>query len=107
MKSGFIEREICMKKLTIEDAKTYMSRMASAIRIQLVQPNSMYHGLDGHKRLARECGYALNDFDEAAQNAILSASYSTMYVRGCNLKPLLDAKEWIGIMRQQIEKDTI
>ncbi len=90
-------------KASVEEAKKYMSEMLSGIRSQLADENSPYYGLEGHRRLARECGYALNDFDEKGQQEILSSSYSTMYVRGCNLKPLLDAKEWISIMRQQIK----
>lgn len=94
-----------MNKASVEEAKKYMSDMLLGVRMQLSNPNSPYFGLEGHKRLARECGYALNDFDKKGQDVILKTSYSTIYVRGCNLKPLLDAKEWIGIMRKQIKTE--
>ena len=92
-----------MNKASTEKARKYISDMASGVKMQLSNPNSLYYGLEGHKRLARECGYALNDFDKEGQDTILKTSYSALYVRGCNLKPLLDAKEWIGIMRKQIK----
>lgn len=42
----------------------------------------------------------LNDFNEAGQKAILSGSYGMIYVKGCELKPILDAKEWIEGMKK-------
>jgi hypothetical protein len=49
-------------------------------------------------KLARETGYALNDFNEHDQCEILRSSYGSVYVRACCLKPLLSAKEWIDMM---------
>ena len=72
--------------------------MRSAVGRHLNDPDSIYYGKDGHLRLARECGYALNDFYETGQREILSGSYGMIYVIGCNLKPILDAKEWINEM---------
>ena len=57
-----------------------------------------YSGKDNHIKFAHETGYALNDFSEEAQNEILHSSYSIIYVRACNLRPLLNAKEWISEM---------
>lgn len=48
----------------INEANEYMIKMRSAVGRHLNDPNSIYYGKDGHLRLARECGYALNDFDE-------------------------------------------
>lgn len=79
----------------IKEAKDYMSKMRSAVVQHLNNPESIYYGKGGHLRLARECGVALNDFDDAGQKEILSGSYGMIYVSGCNLKPILDAKEWI------------
>lgn len=84
----------------IKEAEDYMSKMRSAVAQHLNNPNSMYYGKDGHLRLARECGVALNDFNGAGQKAILSGSYGMIYVSGCNLKPILDAKEWISEMEK-------
>lgn len=42
----------------------------------------------------------LNDFNEAGQKTILSGSYGMIYVTGCELKPILDAKEWIEEMKK-------
>lgn len=85
------------------DAKEYMNSMRNAIGDKLVNPDSVYYGENGHRRFARECGYALNDFDKEGQNEILHGSYSCIYVIGCNLKPILNAKEWIQILRSQIK----
>ena len=84
----------------IKEAEDYMSKMRSAVSNHLNNPDSMYYGKDGHLRLARECGVALNDFDEAGQKEILSSSYGMIYVIGCKLKPILDAKEWTSEMEK-------
>lgn len=87
----------------INEANNYMSKMRSAVLQHLNNPDSIYYGRDGHLRLARECGYALNDFDEAGKKEILSGSYGKIYVTGCNLKPILDASEWITEMKKEIK----
>ena len=84
----------------IKEAEVYMSKMRGAVGDHLINPDSIYYGKDGHLRLARECGVALNDFDEAGQKEILSGSYGIIYVIGCDLKPILDAKEWISEMKK-------
>lgn len=76
------------------EAECYLSAMAAAIGTKLVEPASLYSGKEGHLRLARECGYALNDFDQEGQRLILSASYSHIYVKSCFLRPILSAKQW-------------
>lgn len=94
-----------MAKFGTEAAKDYMYKMRQAVGTHLINPDSMYFGKQGHLRFAREFGYGLNDFDKDGQNTILHGSYSSVYVIGCNLKPLLDAKEWIGEMRKQIKEE--
>lgn len=84
----------------IKEANEYMTKMRSAVGGHLNDPDSIYYGKDGYLRLARECGYALNDFDETGQREILSGSYGMIYVTGCDLKPILDAKEWIEEMKK-------
>ena len=83
--------------------KEYLEQMETAVRVKLLNPDSIYFGLEGHKRLARECGFALNDFDEKDRDEILHSSYSRIYIIGCNLKPLMDASQWMRIMRSQIK----
>jgi len=61
---------------------------------------ALYGGKEGHKRLAREIGPALRDFSEADSREILQTSYSFLYVRLCDLRPILDAKEWINEMQK-------
>lgn len=86
-----------------EKAIDYMQRMRNAVGTHLINPDDMYYGRDGHLRFARECGYALNDFNEEGKQEILHGSYGMIYVTGCNLKPILDAKEWMSEMRKQIK----
>ena len=88
----------------IKEANEYMTKMRSVGGRHLNDPDSIYYGKDGHLRLVRECGYALNDFCETGQKEILSGSYGMIYVTGCNLKSILDAKEWIEEMKRGKER---
>lgn len=89
---------------TVGDAIRYMNAMRNAVGDKLVNPNSIYSGKTGHQRFARECGYALNDFDEAGREEIVHGSYSSIYVRCCNLRPILDAKEWINLLLSELKR---
>jgi len=91
-------------KAGVTEARDYLNKMRNAIGYHLINPDSVYYGKDGNLRLARECGYALNDFNNEGQQEILHSSYGMIYVIGCNLKPLLDAKEWINEMSKQIKQ---
>ena len=86
-----------------EKARNYLDQIDTEVGDKLVNPESIYSGREGHERFARECGYALNDFEESDRREILSASYGKLYVKHCCLKPILDAKEWITIMQSQIK----
>lgn len=85
------------------EAQNYMSCMRSAVGVHLIDPDSIYAGRNGHLRFARECGYALNDFNEVGKLEILRGSYSSIYVIGCHLNPILDASEWIKEMKTQMK----
>lgn len=84
----------------VDKAKEYLHSMRNAVGTHLINPDSVYYGKEGHLRFARECGYALNDFNKQGQREILSGSYSAIYVIGCSLKPILNAKEWINEMER-------
>ena len=86
-----------------DKAKKYLDNMDNAIGTLLIEPDGIYSGREGHERFARECGYALNDFCESDRTEIASASYGKLYVKHCNLKPILDAKEWINEMRSTMK----
>lgn len=83
-----------MAEFGVEQAREYLFRMRSAVGKRLANTQWIYGGWKGHLRLAKECGFALNDFDADGQKEIMMASYSTIYVTGCNLKPILSAKVW-------------
>lgn len=85
--------------------RKYCSGMRAALcsRGHLLDPESMYYGIEGHRRLARETGYALNDFTAEERIELLRTSYRNIYMPGCSLHPLLDEKEWVGILESQIK----
>lgn len=85
-------------------AEEYMNNIRNAVGTKLIESECLYSGKDGHIRFAREVGYALNDFGKKEQDEILHGSYSTVYVRACFLKPILDAGEWIKILKSQIRR---
>lgn len=76
-------------------ANDYMDNIKNAVGNKLVEPEGMYADKDGHLRLAREVGYALANFNSKETKHIKGSSYNNIYVIGCNLKPILDAKEWV------------
>lgn len=78
----------------VERAREYLFQMRSAVGKRLGNAQWIYRGREGHLRFARECGFALNDFNASGQKEIMMNSYSTIYVTGCDLKPILSAKEW-------------
>ena len=75
-------------------ANNYIHNMRNAIGNKLIEPGT-YSEREGHLKLAREIGYALADFNDKEIKHIKASSYGGIYVIGCNLKPILDAKEWI------------
>lgn len=79
----------------------WMRSVASAAMHQCLDPDGLYYGSEGCKRLARECGYAIPDFsqDKRTQDDYISLTYSTICVTAYNLKPPIDAKDWLDNMR--------
>lgn len=80
----------------------WMRSIASAAMKHCCDPDGLYYGPEGCKRLARECGVAIPDFslDEREQNDMISRAYSAICVVAYNLKPPIDAKDWFENMRQ-------
>ena len=58
--------------------------------------DSPYYGQDGCLRLAREYGYGLRGYAEKEAVDALRSSYGLICVIGYNLKPPVDAKEWVA-----------
>lgn len=81
--------------------KEYMDNIRSSVSTKLIEPAGLYSGRNGHIRFAHEVGYALNDFDKEGQKELLQCSYSSIYARACFLKPILDAGEWVKLMKSQ------
>lgn len=76
-----------------------MNKMYIASTMAINNSESPYYGKNGHIRFAREIGVALYGFDDRSMEEILKSSYSVIYVRATNLKPILDAKEWIKYIK--------
>ena len=55
-----------------------------------------FEGKEGNLRLAREYGVGLRDFKKEEREEIIRSSYSILCVRFYDLKPFVDAKEWIN-----------
>lgn len=77
--------------------KGYMYAISSAALRLCIDKDSMYYGVEGAKRLGRECGVAIADFKLDPQDAITS-TYSGICVRAYNLRPPIDNKEWCKAM---------
>lgn len=88
----------------MERVNDYMNKMYIAIGDKLINPDSVFGGREGHLRMAREIGVALADFTEKEQRELLTSSYSSIYVRGCRLKPILNNDEWIAEMKKGYNK---
>lgn len=71
----------------------YMQRVAKAAGRHCLGSDGLYQGQEGAKRFARECGPALLDFDNP--ESLISSTYGGICVRAYNLKPPIDAKDWI------------
>jgi hypothetical protein len=69
--------------------------------------NGFYSGREGCLRLAREYGYALNDYnDEKQVKNDISSSYSALCVRVYRLNPPVSAKEWVEEVKKGRRKNT-
>lgn len=87
-----------------DKAKTYVDNMSMALKNSvLFCTGSIYGGLNGHKRFCRETGYALNDFEDERDRKEIPQVLYGRYVAACNLKPLLDMKEFRSIMDKQVK----
>jgi len=80
----------------------YTNELRKALQINLGQSN-LYHGKEGCLRLAREYGSGLADYPKNERLNALRSSYSILCVRGYNLKPPIDAKEWTMAVHERME----
>ena len=79
----------------------WMSSIAHISARHCLDPESVYHGVDGCKRLAKECGCAIPDFtlDEKEQDNLISSTYSAICVIAYGLNPPVNANKWFEWMR--------
>ena len=79
-------------KLGHKEFSDYMQRVVSAAGRHCLEQDGIYRGKDGAMRFARECGYALPDFENPA--SLVSSTYSGICVKAYYLRPPIDAKVW-------------
>ena len=63
--------------------------------------DEFYLGVEGAKRMARECGPAIWDFKAEKE---IGSTYSGICVIAYSLKPPIDAKTWITEVRHGYER---
>lgn len=73
---------------------TYELRLVSYYHC--LNPEGMYYGREGALRFAREYAVGLLDFPEKDAREELKCSYGKLCVLCYDLKPPIDASEWIG-----------
>ena len=83
------------------DFTDWMSHVARFAMRHCIDPDGVYYGVEGAKRLARECGPALLDFPDGEHQ--IGATYSGICVIAYNLKPPIDAKIWIAELKKGME----
>ena len=65
-------------------------------------PDGIYHGIEGAKRLAREVGPALADFEDYEK--LIGNTYSGICVMAYNLCPPIGASVWFAELRKGLAK---
>lgn len=80
----------------------WMTSVSNAAKRHCLDPDGLYYGVEGAKRLARECGPALLDFPDGERQ--IWSTYSGICVRAYDLKPPIDAKTWLTEMNVGIKK---
>lgn len=68
--------------------------------------DGIFAGAEGAKRFARECGPALLDFEDAKHSAdgLAQSTYSGICVIAYQLRPPVDADEWLKNIREGCER---
>ena len=91
---------------TVEQTREAFNAWMCATRsaaLRLCRPGGLYDGIEGCRRFARECAPALLDFGEYGRNSI-GATYGAICVISYQLKPPVDAAQWICWMREKLEE---
>lgn len=85
-------------------ALEYTHNLLQALFSNYENVMQLYSGREGALRLAREYGYGLNDSPENERNEMIQSSYGYLCVRFYNLKPPINAKEWVNEIRTKIKQ---
>lgn len=93
-----------MDKHLEQDFKQYMRSVATAAMLQCHDPDGLYHGPEGAKRLGRECGPAILGFFGESSEKNIGSTYGGICVIAYRLKPPINANEWFDAMREGIQK---
>lgn len=82
-----------------ETVQTYVTAVRNAAKRHCIAENGIYSGKNGALRLGREFGYGLGDFGQVGYDEIQS-TYPALCVISYDLKPPVDASEWIAAVRE-------
>lgn len=93
------------RKKMREDWNYYMGSVSRAAR-HLCRDGGIYAGREGAERFAREVGYAVEDYAKIGDDAV-RGSYSGICVIAYDLKPPVDAKDWIKWVNEGWEKENL
>ena len=85
-------------------AREYMENVFRAIQANHHNLQQNYEGKSGALKFAREFGYGLNDFPVEQRKDILTSSYGYLCVRLYDLKPPVDAKQWVNAILTQLKE---
>ena len=86
-----------------KEFRNWMSRVAHA-PTELFHGDGIYADANGCKRLAHECATVILDFGEHGEKNI-NSTYSAICVIAYNLHPPVDAKVWLGWMREKLDEE--
>lgn len=79
----------------------WMGKVRNSAR-PLCCEGKFYAGIEGAKRLARECGPAILDFGAYGEKNI-GSTYSAICVIAYGLKPPIDAKVWFQELKKGMD----
>lgn len=84
------------------DFGIWMTRVRLAAMRHCLDPDGLYYGPEGAKRLARECGPALLDFPNP--ESLIASTYSGICVTAYDLRPPIDASTWLDELRKGMNR---
>ena len=80
----------------------WMTKLRLAAMRHCLTKGGLYYGVEGAKRLARECGPALLDFEDYED--LIDSTYSGICVTAYELRPPISEAVWLSELRRGMER---